>query len=321
MNTMRSFMADAKDFTEFRNKCFDAGFEFNQVWLRTEFDTFTAAAQMGKQYDNFITNGIDVLEFTTAGDERVRESHAELDGLTFRIDASFARKIWPPLDWNCRCHLVPGIGAKINNEAEAGALVKQAAKNPLFNTHPGVDKVVVSDNHPYFNAMPKELDARKNYGLPSVKHLYNQNSYPARIEMASESEYNAWWKDMVNINRTDNFFLQDKTGLTVLFDSPETPGNNSGADNYFKSKILIKKNEERWAFAGNIPDIITDADEIWSIRYRNKLQRYYIKYYDNKPLVIVVVEEDNIIKAKTMFEMEEEAFTRMRKGELIFIKR
>ncbi|RXK57557.1 hypothetical protein ESA94_20375 [Lacibacter luteus] len=319
---MRSLMADAADFTDFRNKCLDAGIQFNQTWLKTEYETFTAAAQMGKQYDDFVKNGIDVLEFTTVGDDRVRPAHAELDGLTFRIDAPYVKQIWPPLDWACRCHLIPGIDAKITDDATAGRMVKDAVRNPLFKQHAGIDKVVVSNDHPYFNAAPKELTATKNYGLPSVKHQYNQNSFPARIEMASEQEYRAWWKDQVNIERSDNFVLKDKTGVHILFDSPETPGNNKAITSYFKEHILKNSNEERWMYAANLTEIITKPDELWSVRRSgNKIARHYIKYYNDAPILVMVEDKEGVMTAQTMYELTEERATEFRRGELLYINR
>lgn len=321
MNHMRSLLADSKDFIDFRNKCFDANIQFNAAWLKTEYDTFTAAAQMGNQYDSFIKNKVDVLEFTTVGDDHVRPSHAELDGFTFRIDAPFVKKIWPPLDWNCRCHLIPGIDAKISDENKAAIAVKAAVKNPLFKNHSGIDKVVVSNDHQYFNAVNTELGAVKNYGLPTVKHMYDKNAWPPRIEMASESEYRAWWKDMVNIDRTDNFQLKDKTGLNILFNSGETPGHNKSIYSYFKDHILQRTNEQRWKYAANLESIITDADEIFSIRRNNKISRVYIKYFDNNPIAVLVKDKDGVMVADTIYELTEQRAEDVRRGELIFIKR
>jgi hypothetical protein len=43
--------------------------------------------------------------YGTVGDDRVRESHAALDGLTFEKNAH--PEIYPPWSWNCRCSAEP----------------------------------------------------------------------------------------------------------------------------------------------------------------------------------------------------------------------
>ena len=126
MQHMTGLLSDAKDFTDFRNKCLDAGYQFNVNWLRTEYETFSSSAQMAAQWEQFIANGVETLEFTTVGDDKVRPAHALLDGLTLRIDSPAIKKIYPPLDWYCRCFMVPGIPERALSDTEAGRLAKEA---------------------------------------------------------------------------------------------------------------------------------------------------------------------------------------------------
>jgi SPP1 gp7 family putative phage head morphogenesis protein len=321
MDHMRGLMAEAKDFVDFRNQCLDAGYQFNINWLKTEYDTFSASAQMAQQWETMTAAGVEVFQFVTAGDDRVRPTHAELDGLTFTKVAAFIKRIWPPLDFNCRCGVIPGVHDRIADDETAGRLVKQNVKNPLFKNHPGIDKVVISDDHPYFNAMPKELDAQKNYGLPSVKKLYNTNQYPARIEMGSEQEYKEWWRDLVTDKTRDDIVVKDKTGVHVLFDSQATPGNTKPATSYFKDHILMRSNEKRWSYAANLTDIVTQPDEIWSARVKGKIVRFYIKYFEDAPITVVGLDKNNVITAETMYELTEARAGEIRRGELIYIKR
>lgn len=53
--------------------------------------------------------GITEYEWSTAGDERVRESHADNDGKTFRWDSPPAETGHPGDDVNCRCVAIPII--------------------------------------------------------------------------------------------------------------------------------------------------------------------------------------------------------------------
>lgn len=46
-------------------------------------------------------------QYNTAGDERVRDSHAALDGVVMPADSPFWEEHYPPWDWGCRCYITP----------------------------------------------------------------------------------------------------------------------------------------------------------------------------------------------------------------------
>lgn len=46
-------------------------------------------------------------EYSTVGDDRVREEHAILDGTILPKDDPFWQRFWPPNGWNCRCIAIP----------------------------------------------------------------------------------------------------------------------------------------------------------------------------------------------------------------------
>jgi len=76
--------------------------------LRTVFRTqtaiaYNAAAWIETQDDDDVWG----YEYTTAGDERVRDTHEELDGLRYPKSDPFWDVYSPPNGWNCRCSPVP----------------------------------------------------------------------------------------------------------------------------------------------------------------------------------------------------------------------
>jgi SPP1 gp7 family putative phage head morphogenesis protein len=75
--------------------------------LEAIFRTQTQIAYNAGRWDALQDEAIqDVLwgyEYATVGDDRVRDSHAELDGTRAPKDDPIWTTIWPPNGWNCRC--------------------------------------------------------------------------------------------------------------------------------------------------------------------------------------------------------------------------
>lgn len=67
-----------------------------------------AAISYGAAHRLSFADDTDLWGFTyfTVGDNRVREEHAALDGISRKKDDDFWDKFWPPNGWNCRCQAV-----------------------------------------------------------------------------------------------------------------------------------------------------------------------------------------------------------------------
>lgn len=85
----------------------------------------TTIAYLGNRANLY--SGAVLLEFRTAGDERVRTNHAALNGFIFhpshiRFNPKAIGDLIPPLGYNCRCVLVPVPVAKANRLIRAKGL-------------------------------------------------------------------------------------------------------------------------------------------------------------------------------------------------------
>lgn len=74
-------------------------------------------------------------EYTTAQDERVRESHAMLDGVRYPKNHKFWKTAAPPNGWNCRCGLTPIYVGEL--EASVVAYRGVLDIDPAFKFNPG----------------------------------------------------------------------------------------------------------------------------------------------------------------------------------------
>lgn len=135
----------------------DEGFEdyegicerYNLTYAETENEQVLYAAWVAGWWINQSSDAL--ITYMTQGDERIRESHQGLEGLTF-TKSNFPSDLIPPIDWRCRCYLLSG-----SNEASASAFLKTDADyrkkvNPVFAESLAMKGGIFSESHPYFTS-------------------------------------------------------------------------------------------------------------------------------------------------------------------------
>lgn len=141
------FQVFQRDIEKYRREVLKLNEEYNKDWLRTEYNMAIAQAQSAVLWKDFEANK-DIfpnLRYKTAGDERVRHSHAVLEGITKPVDDPVWNKIAPVKDWGCRCILEPTT----DNET-TGDLPKGYNPNPVFEGNVGKDGAIFPEKHSYF---------------------------------------------------------------------------------------------------------------------------------------------------------------------------
>lgn len=134
-----------KEFREFAQSIDD---EYNINWLKTEQDTAFVVSQSADQWTNFEDDKeeLPLLEYQTVGDQRVRDEHADWDGIVRPVDDSFWDTNMPPNGFNCRCQVIQKSEGKQSD-------LRDVRKNddPMFDVNPGkVDYIFDEQKHPYF---------------------------------------------------------------------------------------------------------------------------------------------------------------------------
>lgn len=74
-------------------------------------------------------------EYMTAGDDRVREEHEELDGMTAPASDRIWTMLWPPNGWACRCQTIPLFDPHPVNVPDSATIAD--AITPGFGFNPG----------------------------------------------------------------------------------------------------------------------------------------------------------------------------------------
>lgn len=147
---VKSFSAFSKDVQSIKEN-------YNQHYLDAEYQFAVSSAQSAGNWAN-INNDYD-LQYRTAEDDRVRESHEALR-VTLPADDAFWVSYYPPNGWRCRCTAVQVRKGKYevddsktaiaNGESATTQLDKNGNnKLAIFRFNPGMQKVIFPPSHPY----------------------------------------------------------------------------------------------------------------------------------------------------------------------------
>lgn len=300
----RNLMYDKKtkeilQYNEFKKRLISKGKLFNDTYLRTEYDTALQSTIMAYKWDSVQA---EYLEYSTVKDSQVRPEHAILDGKTFPKSDSFWNKYYPPLSWNCRCTVVPGM--QKNYKEGDYKFTKKVNIDPYFSNNVGKTRVIFNTSHPYFqstnNSLPKL--SWKQYGLWSEDEIRSFN-LPQIKESTIDDFYKLW--NSIEKYDGDNIVVKDRLGNSILFDSWET--NRKGKKkNYFKEHIFTK--EDRSKYASEFINVIKYSDEIWD----DGKVTHYIKFYKNHTLDVVV--NNNNLKAESIYSTTSQRTGEIRAG-------
>lgn len=317
MNQYRDMMigADGKllNFTSFKKVVADQGEIFNNRYLQAEHQHAMQSAIMAHKWD---TLDSEYIEFSTVGDSRVRFEHKKLDKFTAPKNDLVWRRIYPPLAWNCRCTVIPGIAQNSEKKMtsnEAGAMAKPWVKDTIFDNNVGLSKVIYKDNHPYFqNAKGDQHNLSwEQYGLQPLNKI--RVNLLEEYKPTTKNEYLEWWEKQPKL-RGDNIVIKDALNNEILLSSGE--GQKGNLKDFYKHHIIQKDADKRFEYATESVNIIKQPDEIW----QNDLGRIYLKYYEQGTLKIAV--NDNL-EAKTIFKFYEKdsgELNKNRRGALLYKK-
>lgn len=132
--------------------------EYNRNYLEAEYQFAIQSSLSAYQWER--SSDRYNLQYRTASDDRVREEHRVLHGITLPKDDAFWLEYYPPNGWRCRCRAIQVRKEKYqeSNSEEAQEKGKKATtqigkdgKNRLeiFRFNPGMSKQLMPPQHPY----------------------------------------------------------------------------------------------------------------------------------------------------------------------------
>ena len=94
-----------------------------------------------------------LLQYITAGDERVRLEHQELEDVIRPVDDTFWDIYYPPNGWGCRCDVI---------QLDSGTItpldkITLPDIKPIFMYNPGKRGFAFPPGHPYYDGLPPSV--------------------------------------------------------------------------------------------------------------------------------------------------------------------
>lgn len=153
-------------FNEFKTQAKVVFDQYNENYLRAEYNSAIAQARSASQWQEIISqqDQFPMLTYQTVGDDRVRPTHAELDNITRPVNDKFWDTYMPPNGWNCRCHVEQNDDVK---KTSLRGFKKPNDVPDIFMFNAGKARIVFSPRHPYFDIAPRDKEfAKQNFNMP-----------------------------------------------------------------------------------------------------------------------------------------------------------
>lgn len=159
---------EVRSFADFKEAALGINKIYNENWLEAEYNTSIGSGQMAVRWNDLWAEreNFPYLQYQAVNDERTREAHAQLDGVTLPIDDKFWQQYFPPNGWNCRCDVIALADAK---EVPPTSLPSTQEVPMTFRHNSGADGEIFGDEHPYFADVPKETKDKIIKAMNKIK--------------------------------------------------------------------------------------------------------------------------------------------------------
>ena len=209
----------------------------HRKYLEAEYEFAVNSVQSAEKWESFSDSDRYYLQYRTAGDDRVRDTHDALRDITLPKNHEFWTRYTTPNGWRCRCVIVQVLATlnEMSNGANAMAAGEKATtqynkngqnKLEIFRFNPGTDKVAFPPNHPYqkvkgaanaktaIRAVGAANAGINGSGFKEVKKYKNGGAIYEHVEAKFEK------RDYDNIMRTAKAMARDHNAVVELLPNP-----------------------------------------------------------------------------------------------------
>jgi len=272
----------AKSFSDFKTQAEPLLKNYNVNWMRAEYNHAVAAAQSAARWMRLKADAelFPFWEYQTVGDDRVRDSHASLDGRLFATDDPEAAKLYPPNEFGCRCE---GIA---RGDRDGKPVSKLTDVTPLmgedwdrmvkrgFDINYADTGQVFARNAEYVQSFqPNDLSWKSYTDLVSHNAMKSLPKLTTKNTTAKQAE--KWWSGQVGKNDLND---PEKIRMTDYRSRPVEMGKNLLDDLTTRgSGNLITL----------IEDLLNTPDEVW-LREGAVYTRQHFKFFQGKSVLLTV---------------------------------
>ncbi|MDR2764736.1 MAG: DUF935 family protein [Tannerella sp.] len=204
-----------RSFADFRKRAAGVSKDYNQNWLRTEYNTAVRSARSAVNWKQFqmTKDAYPHLEYVKSSAKEKRQTHLQWVGTVLPIDHPWWNTHMPPSDWNCNC--------SVKRTDKPATLVPEAGEsNPLFSNNPGkTAEFVKLKEHPYIK---EECPYVGNCDRQNI-HLADRPYKPA-CQICLFAKQRHVNQKRIGDNRKEFERLKDEPDYTDVKFDPKTGG-------------------------------------------------------------------------------------------------
>lgn len=331
--TLNQEFRKARNFTEFHQKAKQICGMFNKVWQRTEYDTAVLTAEAAATYQRLIkkANTFPYWQYVTAGDNRVREEHRQLNGLILEVRDPRWDKIYPPNGWNCRCRVKPLMSHEVkpgqleSSKQQADDFMEtdewEKTKKHHFDVNMGKRAEIFNKNQMYVRKFTDNAGILMDRVKPSEWGV--ADDYKSLIKKAAKetTKYEGtaadWWKLHHTVKDGKEVLEAQDYNRRIWY--MERKAFDDHTTDHRKSRQF------RTQYLDCIREVMNDPDEVWighdfkdsQVKDFHLTQWLYIKYYGDTAIVCVCKIQGERMNFKSWYELQN---PRIRTGLLVYKK-
>lgn len=315
---------ELRDFPSFRVEADKLMEKYNHNWLETEYNLSVAVGQNSARYAEFMTEKDTVtsyVKYQTAGDDKVRPTHASLEGRVFNLNDKEAMDIWPPNGYGCRCEMIQFLG-----EGKDVAMTGKQAKALIYQSDPKYRNSQFEINRGDL----KQVFTKKQFYADNkqLTEKINDMTFDQYLDLKGEPLLKAW-RDMktklkkivldatITGDNVGELFKKAK-GKDYMGFTDYAGRKMTMSEEVFKKHTTghyLSKNELRHQLFPHIKDILNKPDEVWYYEYKKgSFRSRYLKFYQDKVIIVdSKIIENQGLEIQTWYQMKEKE-EKIRKG-------
>jgi hypothetical protein len=268
---LQSLALESNGFKEFKDKSNEIVNINNDQWLRVEMDVCKRNAIQGEVFKNMVDNKdlYPYWVYKTMDDDRVRDEHAILNNVVFKIGDPEGDACHPENGWNCRCYTEPADGQYLKEENKTVS----KGSDYLDAKDEKTGKSIIDENFKYnpFNQGPMPNDSSYSEVFESA----NKGNADLFADMPKAKEITG-----LSINEAKEVMQNLKLTDTELKAIKDYTGEKFNPINQYYRGIKKAITDENKQIADNLSSFLETAPKVSATTYRGiSLNEYNIDQF------------------------------------------